>query len=167
MSQLDPVVLDSLQQQITHERQNEAVYLAIANRFDVLNLAGFAAYCRLAAHEEAQHAQKFTAYLIDRNAAPQVQPLGGVIPPIPLNMLTAPVLLIAVVLQTELNNTEAIKTLHSLADEADDPQTCIWLIWALEEQTRSERELTTLLARCKFAEDSAAAVLQLDHELGA
>ena len=167
MSQLDPVLLDSLQQQITRERQNEAVYLAVAHRFDVLNLTGFAAWSRKAAREEAEHAQRFADYVIDRNAAPQVQPLGGVIPPIPLDMLSAPALLVAVALQTEINNTESIKTLYSLAEEADDPQTCVWLIWAIEEQTSAERELTTLLARCKLAENDAAAVLQLDRELGA
>ena len=162
---LDPVVLDALQQQITRERQNEAIYHAVAWRFEVANLDGFASYSQRAAHEEAEHADKFAGYVIDRNAAPLVQPLGAVNPPIPLDMLTAPALLIAVALQTEIGNTEAIKFLYQLAEEAHDPQTCVFLIWALEEQTSAERELTTLLARCKFAEGCPAAVLQLDAEL--
>lgn len=162
---LDPVVLDALQQQVTRERQNEAVYIALAYRFDVINLEGFAHYCQLAAREESGHADKFSGYIIDRNAAPLVQPLGVVNPPMPADMLTAGALLIGAALQLEMGNTEAIKFLYQLAEEAHDPQTCVFLIWAIEEQTSAERELTTLLARCKVAENDAAAVLQLDAEL--
>ena len=38
MGILDAVVADALNRQITNERQNSAIYLAIGNRFDVLNL---------------------------------------------------------------------------------------------------------------------------------
>jgi ferritin len=163
---LDPVVNDALQQQITRERTNEAAYLAIANRFEVLNLEGFAAWARKAASEEAQHAQKFTDYLIDRNGSPITAPLVGVNAP-PADVLTAGAVLFGMALTVEVANTESIKTLYALADEADDSQTCVWLIWALEEQTSAERELTTLIAKAQFAQGCAAAVLFLDNELGA
>lgn len=162
---LDPVVLDTLQQQITRERYNEAVYLALANRFDVTNLEGFAKWARDAAHEEAGHAQKFTDYIIDRNASPVTAPVNGYTVPL-CDMLTAGALLFQAALDLEIANTEAIKTLYALADEAGDPQTCVWLIWALEEQTSAERELTTLLAKATFAQGCVAAVLAMDHELG-
>jgi ferritin len=162
---LDPVVNDALQNQITRERTNEATYLAIANRFEGLNLDGFAAWARKAAREESDHAQRFTDYLIDRNGAPVTAPLSGVNAPM-ADMSTAGALLFGMALQVEQANTEAIKTLHALADEADDPQTCVFLIWALEEQTHAERELTTLIAKAQFAQACPAAVLSLDHELG-
>jgi ferritin len=162
---LDPVVNDAIQNQITRERTNEAAYLAIANRFDVLNLEGFASWARKAAREEGEHAQRFTDYLIDRNGAPLTAPLVGVNAP-PADMLTAGAVLFGMALTVEVANTDAIKTLYALADEADDPQTCIFLIWAIEEQTHAERELTTLIAKAQFAQGCAAAVLQLDHELG-
>jgi ferritin len=163
---LDAVVSDALQNQITRERTNEAAYLAIGNRFDVLNLPGFAKWARSAAHEEAEHAQRFTDYLIDRGGVPIVAPLVGVNAP-QADMLTAPAMLAGMALQVETSNTESIKTLYALADEADDPQTCVWLIWAIEEQTSAERELVELIARATFAQGCPAAILMLDKEMGA
>lgn len=162
---LDPVVQDALAQQVTRERTNQAAYMALDYRFQVLNLDGFAGYCRKAALEEGEHAQKFANYLIDREGVPVISPLNGVNAP-QADMLTAGAVLFGLALQVEKANTEAIKTLHALADEADDPQTCSFLIWALDEQTSAERELTEMVARCKFAEGCPAAILALDHEMG-
>lgn len=162
---LDPVILDALQQQIARERFNEAIYITLANKFDVLNLPGFGRYMHAAASEEADHARKFTAYVIDRNAMPLTLPLMGVTAPL-ADMLTAGAVMLQAALDLEIANTAAIKTLYALADEADDPQTCVFLIWAIEEQTKAERELTELVARATFAQGCAAAILAMDHELG-
>lgn len=165
MGQLDPVVADALNRQITNERQNNAIYQAIANRFDVLNLTGMAHYARQNAKEESHHAKWFTEYLIDRNGAPTIDPLDGVNPP-QADMTSAARILFSAILLREQQVTEQIKTIYSLADEADDPQTCKFLHWFLKEQTKSEREFTELVARATLAEGCAAAILALDKELG-
>lgn len=162
---LDPVVLNTLQQQIARERYNEAVYVTLANALEVLNLDGFAKFMHDAAAEEAEHARKFSAYVIDRNAAPITYPLNAYTAA-PADMLTAGTVYFQAALDLEIANTEAIKTLYTLAEEADDPQTCVWLIWAIEEQTSAERELTELRARVTFAQGCPAAILAMDHELG-
>lgn len=164
MGQLDPVVLNALQQQIARERQNEAVYITLANAFEFLNLDGFAKYMHDAANEEAEHARKFTVYVIDRNAAPVTLPLIAVSAP-SADMLTAGAVYMQAALDLEVANTNAIKLLYDLADEIHDSQTCVWLIWALEEQTSAERELTELVARATFAQGCPAAILAMDHEL--
>ena len=46
MPALDPVILDALNRQMTNERYNSAIYAAIGNRFDVLNLTGMAKFAR-------------------------------------------------------------------------------------------------------------------------
>lgn len=162
---LDPVVLNTLQQQIVRERQNEAVYITLANAFEVLNLDGFAKYMHDAANEEAGHARKFTGYVIDRNAAPVTLPLTAFTAPL-ADMLTAGAVFMQAALDLEIANTNAIKLLYDLADETHDSQTCVWLVWAIEEQTKAERELTELVARATFAHGCAAAILAMDHELG-
>ena len=162
---LDAVVRDSLIKQINIERYNEAVYYALANRLEYLNLTGGAAYFRKRGNEEAEHAQKFTAYLIDRNEYPLIYPLEAATAP-DADMLTALAACAAAALNREKINTEYIKTIYAQAEESDDPQTCVWLIWALDEQTRAERELTELVARATFAQGCPAAILALDHELG-
>lgn len=162
---LDPVVLNTLQQQIARERQNEVVYITLANAFEVLNLSGFAKYMHAAANEEAEHARKFTAYVIDRNAAPVTAPLAAYTAPA-ADMLTAGAMFMQAALSLEIANTTAIKVLYDMADEVHDSQTCVWLIWAIEEQTKAERELTELIARATFAQGCLSAILAMDHELG-
>lgn len=161
---LDPVVFDSLNRQITNERSNSAMYWALANRLDFSNLVGMATHMRAASLDETTHAQKFTDYLIDRGAFPTVEVVPAAIPP-DAPMLKIGTLCFAAALQREMQTTEQIKTLHDIAEQADDPQTCQFLLWFLEEQTQSEREYTELVARLQLAEGCAAAVLAMDHEL--
>ena len=165
MPALDPVVLDALNRQITTERQNSAIYSAVANRFDVLNLTGLAKFARANAAEELTHAAKITDYVIDRYGFPVIDALQAVNPP-ETDMLTAARVLFALALTREQITTEAIKTIYDLAEDADDPQTCQFLLWFLEEQTKSEREFSELVAKAQIAETDAAAVLMLDETLG-
>lgn len=166
MGSLQPVTRDALIQQVNIERQNAAIYHALAARLDFLNLTGAAKYFRTQGNEENEHAAKFTDYLIDRNSEPRIGPLEGVMPP-QFDMLTGIAVASQFALAREILNTEYIKTIHATAEQDDDPQTCVWLIWALEEQTHAERELTELVARATFAQGCPAAILALDKELGA
>lgn len=166
MAALDAVVRDSLLKQVNIERYNEVVYLALAWRLDALNLTGAAKYFKAHADEEAQHARKFADYLIDRNESPAVSSVMGFDAP-QADMTTAIATFAQAALQREMINTEYIKTIHAQAQEADDPQTCAWLIWALDEQTSAERELTELVSRATFAQGCPAAILALDKDLGA
>lgn len=165
MPALDPVISDALSRQYNVERQNSAIYSAIANRFDYLNLTGFAKFALNNATEELTHAERIRSYIIDRYGFPVVDALQSVDPP-QADMLTAGRVLFSYALMREQMTTEAIKTIYDLAEDADDPQTCQFLMWFLEEQTKSEREFTELVAKAQFAEGCPAAVLFLDHELG-
>lgn len=165
MPGLDPVIQDALNRQYTTERQNSAIYAAIGNRFDFLNLTGFAKFARDNSAEEQTHADKIRDYVIDRYGFPAIDALTPVDPP-QADMLTAARVLFAQALMREQMTTEAIKTLYDMAEDADDPQTCQFLLWFLEEQTKSEREFSELVAKATLAEGCAAAVLFLDKELG-
>lgn len=165
MPALDPVIQDALNRQYTTERQNSAIYAAIGNRFDVLNLTGLAAFARKNSAEEQTHADKIRDYIIDRYGFPIIDALTPIDPP-QADMLTAARVLFALALMREQTTTEAIKTLYDMAEDADDPQTCQFLLWFLEEQTKSEREFSELVAKAQIAEGNAAAVLMLDEQLG-
>lgn len=161
---LDAVVRDSLMKQVNIERFNEAVYLALSWKLAALNLNGAANFFKHQAHDEAHHARKFANYLIDRGETPIVTALP-VFDVSPVDMNTAIASFAALGLQREQINTEYIKTICAQAQEAEDSQTETWLIWAIDEQTQSEREFTELLARATFAQSCAAAVLALDRKL--
>lgn len=163
---LDAVVRDGLIKQVGIERYNEAIYLALGWRLDSLNLTGAAKYFKAQAAEEGEHARKFADYLIDRNETPLVTPVEGVTTP-GVDMTTAIAMFASAALARERVNTEYIKTLYAQAQESDDPQTMTFLIWAIEEQTNAERELTELAVRATFAQGCPAAILALDKELGA
>ncbi len=165
MPSVDAVVIDALNRQVTNERYNSAIYQALANRLDYLNLPGFAHWFRCEAKAEMRHAAKFTDYIIDRNAFPIVAPIQGYAPP-EADMLTAGAVCFAAALQREQVTTEDIKTLYDLSEQADDSQTCEFLLWFLHEQTDSVREATELVAQATFAQGCPAAILKMDHDLG-
>lgn len=165
MPALDPVVQDALNRQYTAERQNAAIYAAIGNRFDALALAGCASFSRHNSVDKQIQADCFRDYIIARYGWPVVDALLAVDPP-QADSLTAARVLFAYALMREQLATEAIKTIYDLAEDADDPQTCQFLLLFLSKQTESERKLSGLVARGQFAESCAAAVLLLDHELG-
>jgi ferritin len=165
MAQFDPVLLDALNKQITNERYSSAIYQALANRLDYLNLPGFAHWFRCEAKQETKHAAKFTDYIIDRNAFPVVAPIQGYAPP-EADILTAGTVCFTAALQREVVTTEDIKTLYDLSEQADDSQTCEFLLWFLREQTDSVRETTEMVARATFAQGCPAAILKMDHDLG-
>lgn len=165
MAALDPVVADALNRQITNERQNSAIYAALGNGFDVLNLTGLAKFARENSAEELTHADRIRDYLIDRYGSPIIDALEAA--PMPkADMLEAPFVFFEMALKREQVTTEQIKTIYDLAEDADDPQTCQFLLWFLEEQTKSEREFSELSARALFAQGCPAAILAMDHELG-
>jgi len=165
MGNLDPVILDALNRQITHERQSSAVYAAIGNRFAALNLPGMACFAQQHACKKSKQADKLSGYVLDRYGFPVVDALQGIMPP-EADMLSAARVLFGAALQREQATTEALKTLYDLAEDADDPQTCQFLLCMLKKQTKTEAELSEIAARSVFAEGCAAAVLLLDQELG-
>lgn len=165
MSALDPVLAQTYQEQIARECGNWAAYTALANRCESLNLDGFAHFFRDSGNDELSHAQKFRDFLIDRNVEPQTAPTNGYTAPATPALLTAGTILFSEALRLEMENTDKIKFLFSMAEELHDQQSYQTLLWFVDEQTKSERELVSLVVRAKFAEGCAAAVLQLDHEL--
>lgn len=166
MAQLDAVLMDALNRQVTQERYNVGIYAALANRLEFLNLPGLAAWMRKASAEEQTHADKFSAYLIDRNAYPLIAPLEGYAAP-DGQMINIGRLCFAEALRREQTVTEQIKIIYDIAEQAGDPQTCVFLHEFLTEQTSAERELIEIVARLQFAEGCPAAVLLIDKELGA
>jgi ferritin len=165
MPALDPVVRDALNRQYTTERQSSALYEAISNRFSFLNLPGLAHFADSLSCQKAEQADKLRGYVLDRYGFPVLDALPLIDPP-QADMLTAARVLFAYALMREQMNTESLKTLYDLAVDADDPQTCQFLLCCLKHQTSVEAQMSELAARAQFAEGCAAAVLMLDHDLG-
>ena len=157
---LDRLVIDALQAQFNRERYNREVYRCLADNLENVFWAGSAAFMRGASNEESDHADKFAAYLIDHNVAPDYQPIPA--PPLVSGEDLLPYFEAAYAL--EVGNTVEIKNLDYLCDESEDSQTCIFLIWAIEEQTKAERELVDIITMLKRLDNNGRVIF--DQQLG-
>lgn len=151
---IDKMTLDALQAQFNKERANREAYRVLADNLENVNWAGAAQFMRSASNEEGEHADKFAAFIIDRGVAPRYDPLAA-----PLVVMGEDVLpYFEAAYSVELSNTEAIKNLHYTADQGEDTQTCVFLIWAIEEQTKAERELLDIIMMLKRLDNNGRVV---------
>ena len=138
----------ALQEQLTRERQNEATYRAKAAQADAANYPGVAMWMRRSADDEHMHGQLIQGYLINRNEVPIYNSLE-IIDTLPGEDLIA---LFQDALELEQATTTALATLYYIAEQAEDPQSCSFLIVPhgefpgfMEEQTESERDIADIL----------------------
>jgi ferritin len=157
---MDKITLDELQEQFNRERGNREVYRMLADNLEAVNWEGAAKFMRKASDEEGEHADKFAAYLIDRNQVPRYDSL-----PAPLVVSGDDLLpYFEAALTLEVTNTEQIKEVHYAAEQSEDAQTCTFLIWAIEEQTQAERELTDICMMLRRLDNNGRVVF--DEKLG-
>lgn len=156
---MNNTLMQALNDQLTLERQNAAIYDALAAALDVVNWPGSSAWMKKSANEEREHADKFSAYIVDRFGVPVFSALDGCNVPTSNDLIDY----FAAALLREQATTEAIKTLNFMAEENEDCQTEAFLIWALEEQTKSEREISDFLLQLRRMDKSMQFVF--DNEL--
>lgn len=138
---MNQTLINALREQHNRERMNAAVYRAMSDQLDLVFWPGSSAWMKSASNEEQAHADKFAAYMVDRNIQPEYREIMQPVIPMDDNLP----LFFAQALELEKTNTESIKELYFTAESAEDLQTCTFLIWALDEQTAAERELTDII----------------------
>jgi ferritin len=126
--------------------------------FDSWN--GFAKLLAKQAAEEAQHAAKFAAYLVDQNRIPTYAP---VIAPVVVAAQMPPLAFIQAALDRELLTTLRIDQLYHLAGMEESPATVEFLHWFVREQVEDVRFWMDLLREGERA-TCPAALLILDRE---
>lgn len=157
---MDTILLDALQEQFNRERGNREAYRLFSVNLDSVNWPGFSKWMLNASNEEAEHADKFSTHIIDRNEVPRFDALEAprvVSGADPLSYFNA-------ALQLEKVNTEAINELYEQAEELEDPQLCVFLNWAVEEQTKSERELMDIILMLQRLDNNGRVVM--DAQMG-
>lgn len=142
---MNSTLMQALNNQLTMERQNAAIYDALSAALDVVFWDGSSKWMKKSADEEREHADKFAAYIVDRMGEPVYSSLDGCNCPTGDNLVD----FFSAALAREQMTTEAIKTLYFMSEDAEDPQTCQFLHWFLEEQTKSEREISDYLILLK------------------
>ena len=158
---LDVSLYRMLNEQMNRERFNAATYDNIAGYLETVPWDGFAKWMRKAAQEEMEHYKKFNDFIVDRNELPVVTET-----PMPIECKGTVKECFSIAMQLERSNTLAIQELDKAAYNVEDKDACNFLIWALEEQRKAEREITDALNQLNLAGMDYAALLLLDKEYG-
>lgn len=163
---VDIDVVDALQVQMNKERQNGAVYDALAGAFEFMNLSGFAKFMAKNGDEERGHAKLFFDYLADIGEQPEIDTLDA--PAVPTLMGDAyadTLAMFELALEAEKANKQALYVINDVAEE-DDDGTEAFLIPIIMEQIKSIREWEEIVTKATLANGDAAALLILDEQLG-
>lgn len=157
---LSPEMLRALQNQYTLERTNAAYYDMLAVSAEFAYWPGVVEWMKAAANDERSHAQKISDYVIDRNAGPLMLEALEYVPTIDgADMVT----LFQAAMTRETMTTARINALYQQADEINDPQTCVFLHWFIDEQTKSEGEINNYLVLLRRLDSNGKIVF--DHEM--
>lgn len=152
---LSPDMLAALQTQLTLERTNAAIYDSLSACLDAVNWSGSSIFMKKSADEERTHADKFAGFIVDRNETP----IYGDLPVCPMIEDDDLVIYFQAALGREKLTTQAINDLYTKADDVEDWQTCQFLLWFLQEQTDSERQLTDCLLELRRSDNNGRLIL--------
>ncbi len=154
-------VVDSMNNQIMHELYSAYFYLSMSAHCERENLPGFAAWLKVQAQEEQEHAMKFYEYLQDRGAKIVLQ----AIPQPPVDF-ASPLAIFEQVYAHEQKVTGLINAIYDVATAEKDTASQVFLQWFITEQVEEEKNASTILDMLKKIGDHVGSLYQLDHQLG-
>lgn len=157
-----PDLAAALNDQLNMELAASHLYLAIAARFDAMNLPGFAHWMRLQSEEERGHAMRLFEYLTDRDHEVTLAALAA--PKLPDRDVRA---LVEAVGAHEQKVTASINTIYTKAVEHADFATQAHLDWFVTEQVEEEKQVADILGRLALIEAGRGSLLMVDKELAA
>jgi ferritin len=151
----------ALNKQFNQELYNSNLYLSASAYFAAQSLNGFANWMKVQAEEERLHAEKFFAFMIDRDLSVKVAEI-----PAPPSTWRTPTACVKAGLEAEQTNTKRLNALMDLAIKENDHATRGLMQWFVDEQVEEEASFGELLDQLKLAENAAGAMFMLDRELG-
>jgi ferritin len=154
-------VVDSMNNQIMHELYSAYFYLSMSAYCEQENLPGFAAWLKVQAQEEQEHAMKFYEYLHDRGAKVVLQ----AIPQPPVDF-ASPLAIFEQVYEHEQKVTALINKIYDVATAEKDTASQIFLQWFISEQVEEEKNASSILDMLKKIGTHVGSLYQLDHQLG-
>jgi ferritin len=157
-----PDLAAALNQQVNMELAASHLYLAMAARFESMNLPGFAHWMRGQSDEERGHARRLFEYLTDRGH--EVTLTGVAAPALPDRDVRA---LVEAVGAHEAKVTASINAIYARAVETADFATQARLDWFVTEQVEEEKQVTDILGRLDLIKAHGGSLLMIDKELAA
>lgn len=159
--ELDGRVASALQVQMGRELVAALTYKQFSYDFELMGWLGFAKFFSKEEQEELGHSCDFGKFLLDRNIRPTISTVQ--LPP--LLLLTQPYEVFHAALGLEKLFWQYIEDLYNLAEDADDPDACIFLRKYIQVQHDSVAEYTTLCTKLARATGDIAALQSLDKHM--
>jgi len=157
---MDTRLQRAMNDQVREEFFSAYLYLAMATDMALRGLSGFAAWLRVQAQEELEHAMKFVDFLTDRGVAVVYQEI-----PAPRLDRVSPLEAFRKAHEHERYISERIHNLVRLAREVGDLAAENFLQWFVSEQVEEEALTAEVVARLDLAGDHGPALLMLDREM--
>jgi ferritin len=127
-------------EQIANELAAHQVYLGISLHFERQSLKRWAALFRAQALEEAQHAEKIMAFLIDNEVSFDLPPLPGA-----TTQYGSAAEAVETALTNEVRVSSQFDAMAAAARAEDDHRAFQFLQWFIDEQVEEERTIRSLL----------------------
>jgi len=157
---MDEQLQDRFNEQIALEHASERAYLQMAAWAEAHDYTGAATWLRDQAREEAEHAQIFMDFVLDRDGEVALTALEA--PQSGFDDLAA---VFAAALEHEKKVTTSIGELYAASQEARDYSSLPLLTRFLDEQVEEEASVSTIVGELAMFADDPSAVLMLDREL--
>lgn len=148
--------------QITMEFASSVAYWQMSAHFEAGNLTGMAAWMRMQAEEEKDHAHRFMSFVLDRGNGVKLGPIEA-----PESTFESVEHVFKIALNREQDVTKAIHDLYRMASDNGDLASYPFLQSFIAEQNEEEAMVETILERVRLAGGESSALLLLDSELGA
>ena len=154
-------IVDAINDQIQAEFESAYLYLAMSARMEQRNLPGFASWLRIQWQEETVHAMKLYDFMIQRDAAVELQEIGK-----PSVDFKTPTEAFKAVLEHEQYITDRIHKLYALAVKENDYPLQTLLQWFIDEQVEEEENARAAIDSLQLVGDSGPGLFMLDREMG-
>ncbi len=151
----------AINKQVAREMYSSYLYRAMSLWSKAQGLPGFAAWLRMQAAEEMEHAEKFISYLEDQGAVVKLEALDA-----PPAAFKSPLAVFEETLKHEKQVTAWICELMKLAKAEGDYATEIALQWFITEQVEEEANATEILDLLKKVGNEGRGLYLVDHQLG-
>lgn len=158
---MDKKLYDLIINQINKELYSAYAYYAVAEFYREKGLNGFHSWFEKQAHEELEHAERFSEYLQDNGEKVTFKAIDALDEQ--FSDLRAPLLF---QIKHEAYVTSLINAIYQRASEINDYAASNFLDWFIAEQMEEEKHSRELLIQYDlFAKDGGAGLFKLDHEL--
>ncbi len=159
---MDKKLYDLIIHQINQELYSAYAYYAIAEFYREKGLNGFHSWFEKQAHEELEHAERFSQYLQDNGENVTFKAIEALDEK--FDDFRAPLLF---QIKHEAYVTSLINEIYKRASSMDDYAATNFLDWFIAEQMEEEKHSRELLIRYDlFAKEGGAGLFKLDYALG-